>query len=148
MFVPRLTANLRWLVVACASLRLIRACSNFIATCEDLRVVWTQNTSRWKSFVSKLYIHGDLGWSRYCFESKQYTHTHCCHTLLPRGCTDNISLRKSYNFWPCKSLWISLSTRLSLSKLNQTTGLKTWRLKSKKSKGIPPDQQWIIFADK
>ena len=35
--VPRLTANLRWLAVACASLRLIWACSNSIATSSNLR---------------------------------------------------------------------------------------------------------------
>ena len=41
-----------------SSLRLIWACSKFhrkfLWTCEALRVVWTQNTGRWKSFVSIL----------------------------------------------------------------------------------------------
>ena len=80
MFVPRSTAsNLRWLVVACASLRLIWACSNFIASffqlCEDLRVIWTQNTSRWKLSLSAFGIKiklGGLGLSR-CLRSRLIT---------------------------------------------------------------------------
>ena len=37
LLVPRLTANLRWLAVACVSLRLICACSNFTASFFNLR---------------------------------------------------------------------------------------------------------------
>ena len=80
------------LAVACVSLRLICACSNFTAsfffpTCDSLRVVWTQNTSRCKSFlparalelaeVSELYI-GDSIYRESTGESSE----------LPTTCAD------------------------------------------------------------
>ena len=43
--------GLWWLAT---NLSLFKFHRKFLSTCEDLRVVWTRNTSRWKSLVSKL----------------------------------------------------------------------------------------------
>ena len=68
MVVPRLTTNLWWLALQLATnLSLFEFHRKFLSTCKDLRVVWTKNTSRWKSLVSK-FKHGGLGCNRCCFE--------------------------------------------------------------------------------
>ena len=74
------------------NLKLFKIHRNFHSTCEDIRVVWTKNTSWWKVSRYDFSIktkHGGLGWSKCCFESKQHSQRN--HAAKPN--------------WPIKTKW-------------------------------------------
>ena len=119
MFAPRLTAvNLRWLVVARASLRQICACSNNQISSQvsfNLRRLASCLNTKQKSMkiVGVKIKHGGLGWSRCYFESKQHSKRKqqsqtrprpngrkkmikLGHTQVNRG-RKNVSFEKPYN---------------------------------------------------